>query len=137
MLLLDEGDATSLDALAASVAIFGGDGFELVPAPDYDALWRTARDISAADAEAVVVVDVDHHPQPKSLLADVAEIGFPVVVVTDGGNDAIQDHALSVGAAAYLPTTMPARELVACLSSLGSPARPASFDAGRPEFLSW
>ena len=137
VLLLDEGDATSLDALAASVAIFGADRFELVPAPDCSTLWRTAAEFATSDAQAVVVVDVDRHPEPKSVLANVAEIGFPVVVVTDGHHDAIQDHALSVGAAAYLPTTMPARELVACLSALGSLARPPLPTMEGPESLSW
>ena len=122
VLLLDEGDPTSLDALAASVAIFGDDRFELVPAPDRDCLWRTAEDIAAAAAQGVVVVDVHHHPEPKSLLADVAEAGFPVVVLTDGRNDAIHDHALSVGAAAYLPTATPAREMVAWLAALAKGA---------------
>ena len=137
VLLLDEGDPASLDALAASVAIFGGDGFELVPAPDRDSLWRTARNIAAAGVEAVVVVDVDCHPEPKSVLADVADTGFPVVVLTDGRNDAIHDHALSVGAAAYLPMTMPAREMVAWLTALASSADRPPGTPDSSEALPW
>jgi DNA-binding NarL/FixJ family response regulator len=37
------------------------------------------------------------------------------VVLTDGNNEAIQDHALSVGAAACLSTSLPAREVVSRL----------------------
>lgn len=120
ILLLDEGETASLDALAASVAIFGDDRFALVPAPDRGALWRTADEVAAADGKAVVVVDVDHHPEPKDVLADAADVGFPLVVLSDGHDEAIHDHALSVAAAAYLPTTLPARELVAQLAALSS-----------------
>ncbi len=120
VLLLDEGETTSLDALAVSVAIFGGDRFELIPVPDRDSLWSTADELAAADTSGVVVVDVDHHPEPKSVLAHAADTGFPLVVLSDGRRDAIADHALSVAAAAYLPTTLPAQELVAQLAALSS-----------------
>jgi DNA-binding NarL/FixJ family response regulator len=120
-LLLDEGDAASLDALATAVAIFGGGRFDLVYADDRDSLRYMADQLAAAGSSAVIVVDVDGHPQPKDLLAEVAEAGFPVAVVTDGRRDAIADHALSVGAAAYLPTSLPAQELVSLLGALPRP----------------
>lgn len=122
VLLLDEGQASRLDALATAVAIFGRDRFELVSADDRDSLRRMADHLADAGTAAVIVVDVDHHPEPKDALADVAEAGFPVVVVSDGRNDAIQDHALSVGAAAYVPTSLPAREIVSLLGTLPRPA---------------
>jgi DNA-binding NarL/FixJ family response regulator len=118
VLVLDEGQATSLDALALSVAIFGAGQFELLYASDLDSLLQMAGDVASARARAVIVVDVDHAPEPKDRLARAAELGFPLVVTSDGGNDAIHDHALSVGASAYLLNTLPARELVARLGEL-------------------
>ena len=118
VLCLDEGEADSLDALAASVAIFGADRFELLYAPDREALHRMTAELAALHADALVVVDADRHPEPKSLLADVAETGFPLVVLSDGHSDAIQDHALSVGAAAYLLSTLPAHDLVDRLAAI-------------------
>jgi hypothetical protein len=121
VLLLDDEAATGLDALAASVAVFAPGRLELLYAEDPDALHRMAGDLSALDAPAVVVVDVDRHPEPKSLLAFAAEAGYPLVVLSDGGDDAIADHALSVGAAGYLPTSLPGRELVTMLETVVSP----------------
>jgi len=118
VLCLDEGRADSLDALAASVAIFGGDRFELIYAPDREALHRMTHELAGLHADALVVVDADHHPEPKSLLADVANMGFPLVVLSDGHSDAMHDHALSVGAAAYLLSTLPAHDLVDLLAAL-------------------
>jgi len=107
LILLDEDGSSGLDALAASVAIFGTGRFELRYAYDPGALRQTAVELAEIGATAVIVVDVDHDPEPKSFLAAAAEVGFPLVVLSDGRNDAIQDHALSVGAAGFLPTTMP------------------------------
>lgn len=121
VLVLDEDPTTSLDGLATAVAIFGEGRFKLLYADDRDDLWTMADQLATAGTAAVIVVDVDGHPEPKHLLADVAEAGFPVAVVTDGRNEAIQDHALSVGAAACLPTSLPAREMVSVLGALGGP----------------
>jgi hypothetical protein len=124
VLLLDEGQAASFDALAASVSIFGAGQFELLYAPDLESLRRMTGELAGLQAEALVVVDVDHEPEPKNLLANAAETGFPLVVLSNGRDDAIHDHALSVGAAAYLLSEQPARELVARLEALSS-RRPA------------
>jgi hypothetical protein len=35
-----------------------------------------AAELAAAGTAAVIVVDVDHHPEPKSLLAEAAETGL-------------------------------------------------------------
>lgn len=118
VLLLDEGQATSLDALAASLSMFGAGQFELLYAHDLDALRRMTDALTSLHADALIVVDADHDPQPKNLLATAADLGFPLVVVSDGRDDAILDHALSVGAAAYLLGDLPAREVVASLGSL-------------------
>ena len=120
VLLLDEGCATNLDAVAASVALFGRGRLELLCAPDLHSLRQMAGELAALQAPAVIVVDVDHDPAPKSVLAEAADAGFPVAVLSDGRNDAIHDHALSVGAAAYLLTPLPAQELVAHLEALSS-----------------
>ena len=121
VLLLDEVGSTSLDALAASVAIFGAARIEMIYAYDHDALHRMAGEMADIGATGIIVVDVDHDPQPKRFLATAAEAGYPLVVLSDGRNDAIQDHALSVGAAAYLPAALPAREMVGVLTTLASP----------------
>jgi hypothetical protein len=118
ILLLDEGQATSLDALAASVSIFGAGRFELLYADDRDALLRMSAELTGLHAEALVVVDADHDPDPKNLLATAADTGFPLIVVSDGRDGAIHDHALSVGAAAYLLRELPARELVDRLGAI-------------------
>jgi DNA-binding NarL/FixJ family response regulator len=118
VLCLDEGDAGSLDALAASVAIFGADRFELLYAPDRETLHRMTEELAVHHADALVVVDADHHPEPKSLLAEAADTGFPLVVLSNGHSDAIQDHALSVGAAAYLLSTLPASDLLDRLAAI-------------------
>jgi DNA-binding NarL/FixJ family response regulator len=126
VLALDEGDPGALDAMATAVAVFGRGRLALHYADDRGGLRRMAAECMAAGAPAVIVVDVDRHPQPKDVLADVTEAGFPVAVLSDGSDDAIADHALSVGAAAYLPTTLPAGELVALLATLPRPAEPVS-----------
>ena len=118
LLILDEGEASSLDALAASVSIFGAGRFQLLYAADRDSLVRMTRELAHRHVEAVVVVDPDHDPEPKELLATAAETGFPLVVVSNGRDDAMHDHALSVGAAAYLQSDLPARELVDRLGAL-------------------
>jgi hypothetical protein len=118
VLLLDEGQATSLDALAASVSIFGAGRFELLYAPDMDCLRRMSGELATLHADALVVVDADHDAEPKRLLAEAGDMGFPLVVVSDGRDEAIHGHALSVGAAAYLLSELPARELVARLGAL-------------------
>ena len=118
VLALDEGDAGALDAMATAVAVFGRGRLALHYADDRGGLRRMAAECVAAGAPAVIVVDVDRHPQPKDVLADVADTGFPVAVLSAGADDAIADHALSVGAAAFLPTTLPAGELVALLATL-------------------
>jgi hypothetical protein len=105
VLLYDEGQASSLDALAASVGIFGAGRFELLYASDLDSLRQMAN-------------EPDGNPQPKDLLANAADMGFPLVVLSDGHDDAIHDHALSVGAAAYLLSELPARALVDRLEAL-------------------
>lgn len=121
VLLLDDEAATSLDALAASVAVFGPGRLELLYATDAAELHRMAGELSALDAPALLVVDVDHRPEPKSFLAAAADAGYPLVVLSDGHDDAIAGHALSVGAAAYAPTSLPGRELVDLLAGLASP----------------
>ncbi len=118
VLLFDEGQASSLDALAASVGIFGAGRFELLYASDLDSLRRMADELASAHTPALVVVDADHDPEPKDLLATAADMGFPLVVLSDGRDDAIHDHALSVGAAAYLLSELPARDLVHHLEAL-------------------
>src|SRR5437763_7145055 len=128
LLVLDDGQATSLDALATSLAIFGAGACDVLYAPDPVSLRAMAGELAVdRRTEALIVVDADHHPEPKALLADAANLGFPLVVLSDGGSDAIHDHALSVGATAYLLSAMPARELVARLAAL-----PAPCDAGPP-----
>lgn len=117
VVLLDEGQATSFDALAASVSIFGAGRFDLLYATDRESLRRMTGEL-AGHTRALVIVDADHDPEPKNLLATAADMGFPLVVLTDGRDDAIHDHALSVGAAAYLLSELPARELVARLEAL-------------------
>jgi DNA-binding NarL/FixJ family response regulator len=52
------------------------------------------------------------------VLAEAADMGFPLAVLSDGRSDAIHDHALSVGADAYLLSDLPARSLVARLAAL-------------------
>ena len=118
VLLLDEGQPTNLDALAASVSLFGAGRFELLYAADLASLRQMAGELASVHAEALVVVDADYDPRPKDLLATAAGMGFPLVVLSDGRDNAIHDHALSVGAAAYLLSDLPARELVDCLGSL-------------------
>ena len=118
LVLLDEGEATSLDALAASVSIFGAGRFQLLYAADLDSLVQMTGELASRHIEALVVVDADHDPEPKDLLATAAETGFPLVVLSDGRHDAIHDHALSVGAAAYLLSELPARDLVGRLEAL-------------------
>lgn len=118
VLLLDEGRSSSLDALAASVGVFGAGRFELLYASDLDALWQMASELAGAHADALVVVDADGSAEPKDLLANAADMGFPLVVLSDGRDDAIHDHALSVGAAAYLLRELPARALVDRLEAL-------------------
>jgi len=124
VLLFDEGQPTSLDALAASVSIFGAGRFELLYAADLDSLCQMAGELASAHADALVVVDADYDPRPKDLLARAADMGFPLVVLSDGRDDAIHDHALSVGAAAYLLSELPARDLVDRLGAI-SGAQPA------------
>ena len=118
VLLLDEGQPTNLDALAASLSIFGAGRFQLLYAADLESLRQMAGELASVHAEALVVVDADYDPEPKDLLATAAGMGFPLVVLSDGRDDAIHDHALSVGAAAYLLSELPARDLVDCLGSL-------------------
>jgi hypothetical protein len=118
LLLLDEGPATGLDSLAASVSIFGAGRFELLYATDLESLLHMSAELAGLDADAVIVVDADHHPEPKNLLATAADTGFPLVVVSNGRDDAIHDHALSVGAAAYLLSELPARQLVDRLGAI-------------------
>jgi DNA-binding response OmpR family regulator len=118
VLLLDEGYATSLDAVAACVALFGRGRLEILCASDLGSLRQTASELAALNLPAVIVVDVDEHPAPKSILAEAAEAGFPLAVLSDGRDEAIHDHALSVGAAAYLLTPLPAQDLVARLEAL-------------------
>jgi hypothetical protein len=118
ILLFDEGQASGLDALAASVGIFGAGRFELLYASDLESLRQMAGELADAHAAALVVVDADENPEPKDLLANAADMGFPLIVLSDGRNDAIHEHALSVGAAAYLLSELPARALVDCLEAL-------------------
>jgi len=118
VLLLDEGYATSLEAVAASVALFSRGRLELRCVPDRGALRQMAAELTALQIPAVVVVDVDHDPFPKNVLAEAADLGLPLAVMSDGQDDAIHDHALSVGAAAYLLTPLPAQELVGRLEAL-------------------
>jgi hypothetical protein len=79
-----------------------------------------AGELASVGSSAVIVVDVDQNPEPKSILAAAVEAGYPLAVLSDGRNDAIADHALAVSADAYLPLTLPARELVEVLAGLAS-----------------
>ena len=125
VLLLDsEEQPGGLDALAASVAMFGAHRFELLYAHDLDTLYRMAGELASVGSSAVIVVDVDHNPEPKQILAAAVEAGYPLAVLSDGCNDAIADHALAVAADAYLPLTLPARELVDVLANLASEPEP-------------
>jgi DNA-binding NarL/FixJ family response regulator len=128
VLVLDDGEAANLDGLATSVAVFGHGQLDLHYATDLEALRSLGDELTARQARAVVVVDADQSAEPKSLLADAADLGFPLVVLSDGRHDAIHDHALSVGATAYLLSALPARELVARLEAL---APTAYFEAPR------
>jgi DNA-binding NarL/FixJ family response regulator len=128
VLVLDDGEATTLDGLATALAMFGRGRFELLYADDQDALRRMANQLAATSAAAVIVVDVDHQPEPKQILANMAEAGFPLAVVTNDRNEAVHDHALSVGAAAYLPTSLPAHEMISQLTAL---PRPPEENTGR------
>jgi AmiR/NasT family two-component response regulator len=113
LILFDNGRATAgLDGLAAAVAMFGQGRFFLASVHDPTAV-RAATD---AAAETVVVVNVDDDPEPKQTLADLAEAGFPVVVLTDGRDETVAEHARSVGAAACLSMSLPARELISRLA---------------------
>jgi DNA-binding NarL/FixJ family response regulator len=127
VLLLDDEAGSSLDALAASVAVFASGRLELLYADDADALRRMADELAALDAPALIVVDVDRRPEPKSFLAAAADAGYPLVVLSDGLDDTIADHALSVGAAAYAPSSLPGRELVNLLATLASPPEPTTW----------
>jgi DNA-binding NarL/FixJ family response regulator len=129
VLVLDDGEATTLDGLATAVAMFGRGRLELLYADHPGTLRRMADQLAAAGTAAVIVIDVDHHPEPKHILADIAEAGFPLVVVSDGHNEAVHDHALSVGAAAYLPTSLPAHEMISQLSTL--PRSPEAYTGRR------
>ena len=108
--------------------MFGRGRLTLAYADDRDGLHRMAGRLAAAGAAAVVVVDADRHPEPKDLLADIADAGFPLAVLSDGTSGDIADHALSVGAAACLTTARPARDLVSLLAAL---CRPAEEPTGR------
>ena len=122
LLVLDDGQATSLDGLATSLAIFGGGACDVLYAPDAVSLRAMAGELATdRRTEALIVVDADQHPEPKALLAEAADLGFPLAVLSDGRSDAIHDHALSVGATAYLLSALPARELVDRLASLPAP----------------
>jgi DNA-binding NarL/FixJ family response regulator len=118
VLVLDDDNAGSLDGLAASAAIFGRGDLDLRYANDLDGLREMAQQLAALQAPALIVVDPDRSPEPKSLLAGAADLGFPLVVLSDGRDDAVQEHARSVGAAACLLSTVPARQLVAELAAL-------------------
>lgn len=118
VLLFDEGQTSNLDALAASVGIFGAGRFELLYAFDLDSLRQMASELARAHARALIVVDADHNPEPKDLLANAADMGLPLVVLSAGRDNAIHDHALSVGAAAYLLSELPARALIDSLEAL-------------------
>ena len=109
LLLLDDGVSPSLEAFAAAVGVFGHGRVELVYA--YDRL--SVQDLAEAFEVSVIVVDVDAVADPKDLLADIVEANVPVVVLTDGCDDSVYDHVASVGAAGYVVTGLPAREVVA------------------------
>ena len=66
VLLLDEGLPTNLDALAASLSIFGAGRFQLLYAADLDTLRQMAGELASVHAEALVVVDADYDPEPKA-----------------------------------------------------------------------
>ena len=123
VLVLDEesGTAPALDALALAMAVFGRGRLGLLYAPDREALRRMVDDLAARETPTVIVVDVDRHPEPKHVLAEVVEATFPLAVLSDGVQEAIHDHALSVGAAAYLPTSLPAPEMISRLMTLPRP----------------
>jgi len=129
VLVLDDGEATTPDGLATAVAMFGRGRCELLYADHQGALRRMANQLATAGTAAVIVVDVDHHPEPKDVLADLAGAGLPLAVVSDGRHETVHDHALSVGAAAYLPTSLPAQELVSQLTTL--PRAPEANPGGR------
>src|SRR5439155_788657 len=84
VLVLDDGEAANLDGLATSVAVFGRGQLALHYATDLDDLRSMSDELAARRARGVVVVDADHCPAPKALLADAADLGFPLAVLSDG-----------------------------------------------------
>jgi AmiR/NasT family two-component response regulator len=113
LIVFDNGQAAGLDGLALAVASFGYGRFELSYVDDLAAF--RAVDGHLAD-RSVIVVNVDDDPQPKQTLADLADVGLPVVVLTDRRDGTIAEHARSVGAAACLPLSLPAREIISRLA---------------------
>ena len=113
MIVFDDGRAAGLDGLAVAVATFGHGRFQMVYVADPTAVRAAASHVSAG---TVVVVNVDNDPDPKQTLADLTDVGLPVVVLTAGGDETVTEHARSVGAAACLPMSLPARELVSRLA---------------------
>jgi AmiR/NasT family two-component response regulator len=116
LIVFDDGRAAGLDGLAVAVAMFGNGRFQMVYVADPMAVRGAADHVSAG---SVVVVNVDNDPDPKQTLADLTDAGLPVVVLTAGGDETVTEHARSVGAAACLPMSLPARELVSRLAVAG------------------
>jgi len=115
ILLLDDGHQT-FDGLAAAVALFGRGRVELAYLDDAHSL----RVVAQHTGVQLLLVDVDGAADPKSVLADLIDaVGLPIVVLTDG-RPAVVDGVRAVDALAWLPTALPARELVELLTALAA-----------------
>ena len=110
--VVDDGQARTIDGLAMAAAIFGHGRFELIYVDDPTAIPSPA---VAPAAGVVVIVDVDRDPNPKQTLAKLTQRDVPVVVLTDGRDQTVAEHARSVGVAACLPTSLPAHEILSYL----------------------
>jgi AmiR/NasT family two-component response regulator len=117
VVIVDDGHAETVEGLAVAVAAFGQGRLDLVAVGD----WMAARSTAARLAAGVVVVDVDRHPDPRDALAKLTEGCLAVVVLTDGRDETVAEHARSVGAVTCL-TTSPAHEVVSRLCALAEAA---------------
>jgi len=115
LVVLDDGSAAGLDGVALAVAAFGHGRFRLTYAPDVAAIRAAAPRMRTG---CVAVVNVDDDRFPKQTVADISDTGLPVVVLTDGTDETIAEHAASTGAAACLALSVPGRELVSMLEML-------------------
>lgn len=117
VVIVDDGHAGTVEGLAVAVAVFGQGRLDLIAVGD----WTAVRAATAHLAAGVVVVDVDRHPDPKDALAELAGGCLPVVVLTDGRDETVAEHAHSVGVVTCLSTS-PAHEIVSRLCAVAEAA---------------